>query len=709
MDIEKLIREMTVEEKAALVSGTDFMYTNPIPRLGIPSLCMSDGPHGLRKQIGGGDNGVSMSEPATVFPTAAATASSWDPQVTRRMGEAIARECRHYGVHTLLGPGVNIKRNPLCGRNFEYFSEDPLLTGVMAAAEVEGIQSQGVGVSVKHFALNNSENFRFMGNSVASENTIRKIYLKPFEYVVKKAEPSALMCAYNQINGVYCSENKWLLTDVLRDEWGFDGVVMTDWGATHDRVVGLKAGLDIEMPGDTAICRRWILDGIEDGSLPIEALDKACRNILKWVDKYVKPADTATLDQKAHHELAAELAAECAVLMKNNGALPLNGTEKLHIAGDMFESMRYQGAGSSMINPTMVTTTADVFRERGIVSCSLEECDTVLVFAGLTDEYESEGEDRENMRLPQDQLDLIDKLCDSGKRVVVVLFTGSPVELPFFDKVDAILNMYLPGQNGGTAVTQLLFGEKNPSGKLAETWPMRYEDVPGAQTFGKKLTEVYAEGTEVGYRYYDKHNIPVRCPFGFGLSYTAFEHSGWVKDGGIYRETVTNTGDRFGAEVAQLFIDGELRGFTKVGLEPGESKTVEITPEPLDDTVYPDTYIVPEEPKKYPVTLESRFTDLRQTFIGRRLFDFAMSVPKKMEKQARKLPDGPEKDNSIKGAQFMRKMLESNSPRSLTMETGITFPYNFAQAFVELTNGHIIKGLGYFMKKIEVPKLPKDQ
>ncbi len=709
MDIEKLIREMTVEEKAALVSGTDFMYTNPIPRLGIPSLCMSDGPHGLRKQIGGGDNGVSMSEPATAFPTAAATASSWDPQVTRRMGEAIASECRHYGVHTLLGPGVNIKRNPLCGRNFEYFSEDPLLAGVMAAAEVEGIQSQGVGVSVKHFALNNSENYRFMGNSVASENTIRKIYLKPFEYVVKKAEPSALMCAYNQINGVYCSENKWLLTDVLRDEWGFDGVVMTDWGAAHDRVAGLKAGLDIEMPGDTAICRRWILDGIEDGSLPIEALDKACRNTLKWVDKYVKPADTAPLDRTAHHELAAELAAECAVLMKNNGALPLNGTEKLHIAGDMFENMRYQGAGSSMINPTMVTTTADVFRERGIVSCSLEECDTVLVFAGLTDEYESEGEDRKNMRLPQDQLDLIDKLCDSGKSIVVVLFTGSPVELPFFDKVDAILNMYLPGQNGGTAVTQLLFGEKNPSGKLAETWPMRYEDVPGAQTFGKKLTEVYAEGTEVGYRYYDKHNIPVRCPFGFGLSYTAFEHSGWVKDGDIYRETVTNTGDRFGAEVAQLFIDGELRGFTKVGLEPGESKTVEITPEPLDDTVYPDTYTVPEEPKKYPVTLESRFTDLRQTFIGRRLFDFAMSVPKKMEKQARKLPDGPEKDNSIKGAQFMRKMLESNSPRSLTMETGITFPYNFAQAFVELTNGHIIKGLGYFLKKIEVPKLPKDQ
>lgn len=709
MDIEKLIREMTTEEKAALVSGTDFMYTNPIPRLDIPSLCMSDGPHGLRKQIGGGDNGVSLSEPATAFPTAVSTASSWNPDVTRRMGEAIARECRHYGVHTLLGPGVNIKRNPLCGRNFEYFSEDPLLAGVMAAAEVDGVQSKGVGVCMKHFAMNNSENYRFMGNSVASENTIRKIYLKPFEYVVKKSKPAALMCAYNQINGVFCSENKWLLTDVLRDEWGFDGVVMTDWGATHDRVAGLKAGLDLEMPGDTAICRRWILDGIEDGSLPEEDLNKACRNILNWIDKYVKPADTEPLDFEAHHTLSAELAAECAVLMKNNGTLPLNGNEKLHITGELFENMRYQGAGSSMINPTKVTTTADVFKERGIKSYPLEESDTVLVFAGLTDEYESEGGDRENMRLPQEQLAQIDKLFESGKRIVVILFTGSPVELPFFDKVDAILNMYLPGQNGGTAVTQLLFGEKNPSGKLAETWPLRYDDVPSANTFSKKITEVYAEGTEVGYRYYNKHNIPVRCSFGYGLSYTTFEHSGWERTGDTYQETITNTGDRFGAEVAQLFINGELRGFSKVCLEPGESKTVKIIPEPIDDTVYHDTYTVPEEPKKYPVTLESRFTDLKQTFIGRRLFNFVMSVPNKKEKEAKKLPEGPERDNQIKGAQFMKKMIESNSPRTLTMETGQSFPYNFAQAFVELTNGHIFKGIGLFMKKIDVPKLPKDQ
>ncbi len=709
MDIEKIIREMTAEEKAALVSGTDFMYTNPVPRLKIPSLCMSDGPHGVRKQIGGGSDGVSHSEQATAFPTAAATASSWNPDVTRRMGEAIGRECRHYGVHTLLGPGVNIKRNPLCGRNFEYFSEDPLLAGVMAAAETEGVQAQGVGVCLKHFAMNNSENYRFMGNSVASENTVRKLYLKPFEYVVKKAKPAALMCAYNQINGVFCSENKWLLTDVLRGEWGFDGVVMTDWGAVHDRVAGVKAGLDLEMPGDTAVCRRWILDGIADGSLPKEDLDKACRNILKWIDKYVQPADPAPVDWQAHHALAAELAAECAVLMKNNGALPLSGGEKLHITGELFENMRYQGAGSSQINPTMVTTAADAFRERGIKNYPLEACDKVLVFAGLTDEYESEGCDRENMRLPQNQLRQIDSLCDSGKRVVVVLFGGSPVELPFFDRVDAVLNMYLPGQNGGTAAAQLLFGEKNPSGKLAETWALRYEDVPGAADFGKKITEVYAEGTGVGYRYFNKRHIPVRCPFGFGLSYTTFAHSGWKETDGVYRETITNTGDRFGAEVAQLFIDGELRAFQKISLNPGESKTVELVPEPADSKVYSDACTVPEEPPKFPVTMESRFTDLRQTFIGRRIFNFAMNTPKKMEAAANKLPDGAEKDNKIKGAQFMRRILETNSPRSLTMTSGKTVPYNYAQAFVELTNGHILRGLGLFFKKIKVPKLPKDE
>ncbi|MBO4770801.1 MAG: hypothetical protein J5563_08485, partial [Clostridia bacterium] len=391
MDTEKILSEMTVEEKAALVSGTDFMYTNPVPRLGIPSLCMSDGPHGLRIQKEGGDNGTGRSEPATAFPTAACTASGWNPENLRRMGRAIAEECRHYGVHTLLGPGVNIKRNPLCGRNFEYFSEDPHLAGVLGAAMVDGVQSEGVGACVKHFALNNSENYRFMGNSVAGENTIRNLYLKPFEYIVRHAKPAAVMCAYNRVNGTYCSENKWLLSDILRDEWGFDGVVMSDWGAVRDRVSGITAGLDLEMPGDTAFCRRRILDSVADGSLKTEDLDKACSNILEWIGRYCKPEEDFPVDWEAHHALAAEIAADCAVLMKNDGVLPLKTTDKVHIAGELFENMRYQGAGSSMINPTFLSTPKDAFEKRGIESASLDECSAVLVFAGLTDMYESES------------------------------------------------------------------------------------------------------------------------------------------------------------------------------------------------------------------------------------------------------------------------------------------------------------------------------
>ena len=709
MNIESVLSRMTVEEKAALVSGTDFMYTNPIPRLGVSSLCMSDGPHGLRKQIGSGDNGVSRSEPSTAFPTAACTASGWNPENLRKMGAAIAKECRHYGVHTLLGPGVNLKRNPLCGRNFEYFSEDPLLSGVLGAAMVEGVQSGGVGVSLKHFALNNIENYRFMGNSVASEKTMRQMYLKPFEYIVKKAKPATVMCAYNQINGTYCSENKWLLTDVLRGEWGFDGVVMTDWGAVRDRVAGLKAGLDLEMPGDTAICRRRILDGIADGSLPMSDLDAACRNILRWVDRYCVPADDAPVDWKAHHALAAEIAADCAVLMKNDGTLPLTGAEKLHIAGELFENMRYQGAGSSMIHPTEVTTPRDAFEVRSIRSVPLAECDVVLVFAGLTDAYESEGGDRAHMRLPENQLREIDALCESGKRVVVVLYGGSPVELPFCDRVSAILNMVLPGQNGGAATCALLFGEKNPSGKLAETWPLRYGDVPSAETFGRGINEIYSEGCEIGYRYYNKHNVPVRFPFGFGLSYTTFEKTEWTRDGMTWTQTITNTGERYGAEVAQLYLNGELRGFQKVYLQPGESRTVTITVEPEPETSYSDRYTVPKELPRFPVTLESRFTDFNQSFMGRILFKAVLSVADKQAKEAEKLPDGPEKENKRKGARFLRRILESNSPRSMSMTAGKSMPYNFAQGFVELANGHLLKGALCFMRRIKVPKLPKEE
>ena len=710
MDIEKMLKELTTEEKAALVSGLDFWYTNPIPRLGIPSLCMTDGPHGLRKQTAGSaDGSTGESVPATAFPTAAATASGWNPENARRMGEAIADECRHYGVHVVLGPGVNIQRNPLCGRNFEYFSEDPLLASEMAIGEIEGLQSKGVGACVKHFALNNSENYRYMGNSVVSEKTMRELYLKVFERTVKKAKPVTVMCAYNQINGTYCSENKWLLTDVLRKEWGFDGLVMTDWGAIHDRVKSLQAGLDLEMPGDTAICRKRILDGIRSGALSMQDLNQAVRNVLQLVDSFVQDPLPDEPDFDSHHELAAELAADCAVLMKNVGLLPLTGKEKLHVCGPMFEQMRYQGAGSSMIHAARLTSPADVFRAKGIRQYSVEECDTIVLFAGLTDDYESEGCDRENMKLPEDQLQLIDRMCAAGKPVVVVLFGGSPVELPFNDQVGAILNMILPGQNGGTAVYRLLFGEVNPSGKLAQTWPLRYEDVPGQESFGKGVNEIYREGTEAGYRYYNTHGIPVRYAFGHGLSYTTFRHTEWMEKDGIYTQEITNTGSRFGGETAQLWLDGELAGFRKVYLQPGETIRVALTPEVKQQTAYSDELTVPADPPVLPITLESRFTDLRQTFLGRILYRTVMRRADREMKEARKLPEGAERDNKIKGAVFTRRILESNSLNSMTMCAGDTFPYNYAVGFAEMANGHLLKGIRAFLHSVQVPPLPKDE
>lgn len=360
MNIENIISQLTLREKAALVAGTDFMYTNPVPRLNIPSVRMSDGPHGLRVQNNSGDNGVTGSDPATCFPTAATTASSWNPENTYLMGKAIGKEARHYGVHVLLGPGTNIKRNPLAGRNFEYLSEDPYLAGRMATAEVLGVQSEGVGVSVKHFALNNSENYRFMGDSVCDMRAIREIYLKPFEMIVKGASPETLMCAYNKINGEYCSQNEWLLTDVLRKEWGFSGLVMTDWGATHDRLKMLRSGLDLEMPGDTPICRKWIIDGVNSGELDISVLDEAVKNVLTLVQKHendkIEKADFAS-----HHELAKQIAIDSAVLLKNDGMLPLDKNGEYLVVGELFERTRYQGSGSSMINPAFLSTPKSAF------------------------------------------------------------------------------------------------------------------------------------------------------------------------------------------------------------------------------------------------------------------------------------------------------------------------------------------------------------
>lgn len=806
----ELLKNLKLEEKAALVSGTDFMYTNEIPRLSIPAIRMSDGPHGLRVQSEGGDNGVEGSEPATAFPTAVTTASSWNRENTYKMGQAIGEECNDYGVHILLGPGVNMKRNPLCGRNFEYFSEDPFLASEMAIAEVEGVQSQGVGACVKHFALNNAENFCFMGNSVVDERTIREIYLKAFERIAKKAKPSVLMCAYNQINDTFCSENKWLLTDVLRNEWGYDGIVMTDWGAIRDRVQAIKARLDLEMPGDTAVCRKAILDAVADGTLKEEELDACVLPILGLIEKLVVTKKGTKADYEKHHKLAGEIATDCAVLMKNDGVLPLK-EENYLVVGDLFEKMRYQGSGSSMINPAFLTTPKNAFDEnkvsyafeRGyqenklapneeLIKKAVESAkayETVLVFAGLTDYVESEGGDRETLSLPENQLALINALCETGKKIVVVLYGGSVIKLPFADRVNGILNLFLPGQNGGTATYDLLFGKANPSGKLSETWVKSYDDVPFGREYSKKINELYREGIFIGYRYYETAKKEVAYPFGFGLSYTTFAYA----DGRIDEQenkivvtcTVTNTGKVDGAEVVQVYVkapkgnvfkpEKELRGFEKVFLQAGESKTVSIAFEKDDlryyhqkekrwilesgeyeiqicsdcqtikqsfllsligeavdspytkavQAVYSTASVdqmtdeiweemserkIPEEPKKKPITMETPFVEFATSApLGRLMYSILTGVAKSQMKEAEKMEEGAERDNKLKGGQFLLKIFNTNSCRSLSMSAGKSMPYNVAQGFVDFANGKFFKAIKHFCSPVKVPKLPKDQ
>lgn len=809
MDIERLMDSLTLAEKAALVAGTDSMYTNPVPSLGIPSLCMADGPHGLRKLTGKHIRGIPQSERATAFPTSATLANGWNVDNAYLLGAAVAEECRHYGVHILLGPGVNIKLNPLCGRNFEYYSEDPLLAGMLAAAKVRGVQSRGVGVSVKHFALNNSENYRFMGDSVADARAMREIYLRVFERVVKESKPAALMCAYNKVNGTYASENKWLLTDVLRGQWGFEGAVMSDWGAVRDRRESLLAGLDLEMPGDTAYCRARIVDSVNDGSLPSEVLDTSVRRILRLVGKYAYIGRRET-DFDAHNALAAKIAEDCAVLLKNDGLLPLADGETYLVCGELFEKMRYQGAGSSMITPFSVTSPKRAFDEAGVkyvyargyveesaeVQPSLiaeavklsEGFDKILIFAGQNDSEESEGGDRESICLPRAQLTLINALIKTGKRLVIVLYGGSVMELPFADEVGAILYMALPGQNGGKAAQRLLFGRANPSGRLSESWVYSYSDVPGADTFGKAGREVYRHSIFVGYRYYLTAGKKVRYPFGYGLSYTEFSYdnmSARVEGGKVYVACdVINIGKYDGSSVVQLYSRApsvgvpmptrELRAFRKVFVPSGgraraelsfelselsyfnvaesrfvlasgeyalqlcsDAQTVLLTrniavsgetlPSPYPESVataYSGKNVarvtdsdfealngkpLPPVPEHLPITTESRFTDLSLTVIGRLIYSAVIGFAERQLRAARRLPAGEERDNRIKGAQFMKRILQSGSLRSMSMSAGKAFPYNLAQGAAELANGRLIGGLRCFFKPVKAPPLPKNE
>ena len=802
--VDELLSLLTLEEKVALVQGHKFMFTNEVPRLGIPAIRMSDGPHGLRIQQEG-DNGATGSLPATAFPTASCSANTWDPELVRKMGNAMAEEAQFYGINVILGPGVNIKRNPLCGRNFEYFSEDPVLAGRMGAAEVTGIQEKGTGVSMKHFACNNSENYRFLGNSVVDQRALREIYLRQFEYVVKNAHPETLMCAYNKINGVYCSENDWLLNNVLRKEWGFEGLVMSDWGTTHDRVSGVRSGLDLEMPGDTPICRKWLYDAVNSGELSVDELDEAVRNVLKLVEKHAEDKRLESIDWDAHDELAKDIAVEGAVLLKNDGELPLKKGESLLVVGEMFEKMRYQGAGSSLISPARHSSVKEAFdrndvdykyvkgynvNKTAVDEALIEEAvdaakefGKVLLFAGLTDDSESEGGDRNDMSLPQNQLALIDALTKENVKIVVVLFGGSAIELPFFDNASSILNMFLSGQNGGNAAYELLFGLKNPSGRLAETWPLAYRDVPFGDEYARTSQEVYKESIYVGYRYYLTANKKVRFPFGYGLSYTTFEYSNLKveqnDDELAVTVEVTNTGAAAGSEVVQIYVSAprnnihkplrELKGFSKIYLKPGETGTVSVTIDKEDlrfwdvnegrfvledgayiiqagkdsrdivleekieikgekvekrlqgayetvdfngfgDREYEESWnvTIPSLPPQKPITLESRLSDLSATFMGRILLNAVLSVPRKQIKKANKLPEGIERDNEIKGAQAIEKMLTTSSIITLSMASSGGFSYGTALGFRELANGHLIKGIKCFAKKVNAPALPKD-
>lgn len=618
-DIKKLISEMTLEEKASLLGGKDFWHTKAVERLGIPAVMVSDGPHGLRKQNDKADHlGVNESIKAVCFPAGCATAASYDKDLERELGETIGNECQAEDLAVVLGPAVNIKRSPLCGRNFEYFSEDPVVAGKMSAAYIKGVQSKNVGTSIKHFALNNQETRRMSVSAEADERTIREIYFPAFETAVKEARPWTVMCSYNKINGTYSSDNEWLLTKVLRDDWGFEGFVVTDWGAVDDRVQGVRAGLDLEMPGDTSLNDARIVEAVKKGELSEEAVDACVERVLDVIYRYLDNRDkTAVFDRAADHEKAVDLAGRCAVLLQNDGTLPLSADAKIAYIGGFAKKPRFQGGGSSHINSFKVESALESAEKKGrnvtyvegflpddtdVDQKKIDEAvaaakaaDTAVIFAGLPDSIESEGYDRDDMKLPACQDALIAAVCAAQPRTVVVLHNGSPVECPWADDAAAVLEMYLAGEGAGEATDRLLFGEVNPSGHLAETFPMKLSDNPSYLNFPGELKSVnYAEGVFVGYRYYEKKEMPVRWAFGHGLSYTTFDMTNVKLSASSMTDdselTVTvdvkNTGSVAGAEVVQLYVADrngtpqrplkELKDFTKVSLEPGETKTVEL-------------------------------------------------------------------------------------------------------------------------------------
>lgn len=619
---EEILQTLTLEEKASLCQGASFWFTKEITEKGVPAIMMTDGPHGLRKQTGETDHlGINKSVPATCFPSSAAVCNSWDETLMRQIGAALGQECKQEQVAVLLGPGANLKRSPLCGRNFEYFSEDPYLSSNMAKSHIQGVQSQGVGTSLKHFALNNQETRRMTVDVRVDERTLRETYLASFETAVKDGKPWTIMGAYNKVNGTYCCENSHLLRDILRGEWGYEGVVVSDWGAANDDALGIAAGFDLRMPYAGEVKTQAIVQAVQEGRLDQRDLDAAVLRLLKLALRgEANRCKTVRYDVAAHHELAIQAAAESAVLLKNEGGvLPLAHTARVAVFGGLAKTMRYQGGGSSHVNPTfhrdLLTVLAEDYPDvkatfaRGyrlkkdevdedFVSRALAnaaESDVVIYCMGMPNGWESEGFDRTHLRLPGNQIDLLNRLAALGKPVVVFLFTGAPVLTDWAAKADALFAMYTAGQGVAEAMARLLFGRANPCGKLAETWPLALEHTPCSLTYPQKETAVYEEGVFVGYRYYDKKQMPVAYPFGFGLSYTDWQYSNLRLDKQHIRDTdtltvqldVTNTGRLPGKEIVELYVGNapagvprpvkELRGFTKVFCTPGQTQTVTFT------------------------------------------------------------------------------------------------------------------------------------
>lgn len=618
--VTEIVKAMSLEEKASLLSGKDFWQTRSIERLGVPGMFLADGPHGIRRQAVAADHlGLNESVPATCFPTAATVANSWDTELAEMVGRYLGAEAAAQRVNVLLGPGMNIKRNPLCGRNFEYFSEDPHLTGHMAAAYVRGIQSHGVAACIKHFAVNNQETRRMTINAIVDERTLRELYLTGFEIAVKEGGTRVLMTSYNRLNGEYTNENKHLMREILRDEWAYKGCVVTDWGGGNERSLGLLAGNELEMPGTDGESDREIVYAVRNGLLKENIVDESVARLIQLSQATSQALSEAPdgIDIDAHHEAARKAAEESIVLLKNDGGLlPLDEAKSVAVIGDFAAAPRYQGAGSSRVNPTRMESSLDSLEKHGINSigyaqgfhrygkkksglvkkaCLLaSRADTVLLYLGLDEVTEAEGLDRENLCLPENQIELLKAISEVNSNIVVVLSCGSVVEMPWIHMAPAVIHGYLGGQAGAEAMLRVLTGKINPSGKLAETYPLEYSSVPSSANFpGGEATVEYREALYVGYRYFDSHPDKVLFPFGYGLSYTSFAYRDLEINGSGVDFIIENTGTTGGAEIAQLYIHStsdevfrptkELKGFAKIYLEAGESRKVHI---PFDERTF---------------------------------------------------------------------------------------------------------------------------